>query len=98
MTANRNPGARAARRRALALALLCGGAAACGLDLTNPNSPPEEVVLTTPEGIFALANGMQGQYAGTGVGTGMILNRVRASALVTDEWSTTSKALAADRS
>ena len=101
MTANSNPGGRAhaARRRTLALALLCSGAAAgCGLDLTNPNSPPEDVVLTTPDGIFALANGMQGQYAGTGVGTGMILNRVRASALVTDEWSTTSRALAADRS
>lgn len=101
MTAHRNPAgrARAARRRTLALALLCCCvAAACGLDLTNPNSPPEAVVLTTPDGIFALANGMQGQYAGTGVGTGMILNRVRASSLVSDEWSTTSKALAADRS
>ena len=99
MTSNQGRGPRAARRRAWALALLlCGGAAGCSLDLTNPNSPPEEVVLTTPDGIFALANGMQGQYAGTGVGTGMILNRVRASALVTDEWGTTSRALAADRS
>jgi len=99
MTANINPGARAARRRTLALALLCCcGAAGCELDLTNPNSPPEAVVLTTPDGIFALANGMQGQYAGTGVGTGMILNRVRAGSLVADEWATTSRALAADRS
>lgn len=84
--------------RAAALAA-CGVAlAGCELDLTNPNSPPEEVVLTTPDGIFALANGMQAQYAGTGVGTGMILNKVRASALVSDEWGTTTRALAADRS
>lgn len=75
-----------------------GAAAGCDLDITNPNSPPEEVVLTTPDGIIALAVGLQGQYAGTAVGTGMILNRVRASAFVTDEWSTTTRALAADRS
>jgi len=74
------------------------GASGCNLDLTNPNSPPEEVVLTSSEGIIALAEGMQAQYAGTGVGTGMVLNMVRAPALVTDEWSTRTAALAADRS
>jgi hypothetical protein len=89
-------------KRAAARAAMLGVAVAlagCGsLDLTNPNSPPEELVLNTPEGIISLANGMQAQYAGTAVGTGMVLNKVRASALVTDEWSTTTLALAADRS
>ncbi|MBW3571250.1 MAG: RagB/SusD family nutrient uptake outer membrane protein [Gemmatimonadetes bacterium] len=73
------------------------GAGACELDLTNPNSPPEELVLTTPEGIIALAVGMQGQFAGASVGSGMVLNSMRSSGLVTDELSTTSRALAADR-
>lgn len=79
---------------ALAAALGAGG---CDLDLTNPNSPPAEVVLNTPDGIIALATGMQGQYAGTGVGTGVVLNAVRTPALVTDEWGGTSRILAADR-
>jgi starch-binding outer membrane protein, SusD/RagB family len=93
----RNSTFRRAARTAL-LAALVAGTGACELDLTNPNSPPEALVLTTPEGIIALAVGMQGQYAGTGVGTGMVLNVVRAQGLVTDELSTTSRALAADRS
>ncbi|HEX6911318.1 MAG TPA: RagB/SusD family nutrient uptake outer membrane protein [Longimicrobium sp.] len=93
----RNSTFRRAARTAL-LAALAAGTGACELDLTNPNSPPEELVLTTPDGIIALAVGMQGQYAGTGVGTGLVLNNVRAQGLVTDELSTTSRALAADRS
>lgn len=84
------------RRALLFTALL--GAGACELDLTNPNSPPEELVLTTPDGIIALAVGMQGQFAGTAVGSGMVLNAIRAPGLVTDEISTTTRALAADRS
>ena len=71
---------------------------ACDLDLTTPNTPPEEVVLGTPDGIIALATGMQAQFAGTGVGTGMVLNAVRTPALVTDEWGTASRSLAADQS
>lgn len=86
------------RRRIGMVVLATLAVGGCDLDLTNPNSPPEEVVLTTPDGIIALANGMQGQYAGTGVGTGMVLNLARASGLVTDELGTTSRALAADRS
>lgn len=86
-----------AARTAL-LAALVAGTGACELDLTNPNSPPEDIVLNTPEGIIALAVGMQGQYAGTGVGTGSVLFTVRASGLVTDELNTTSRSLAADRS
>src|SRR5687768_9575082 len=93
----RNSVLRRAARTAL-LATLVAGAGACELDLTNPNSPTEELVLTTQEGIIALAVGMQGQFAGTSVGTGMVLSAVRASSLVTDELTTTSRALAADRS
>jgi hypothetical protein len=87
-------------RRAGRVLLLAGLAAAgaCDLDLTNPNSPTEELVLTTPDGIVALAVGMQGQFAGTTAGTGMVLNMVRAPGLVTDEISTTTQSLIADRS
>jgi starch-binding outer membrane protein, SusD/RagB family len=100
MTYHPNPGSGAVSMRtrsflALALAL---GISGCDLDLTNPNSPPADVVLTTPQGIVSLAVGMQGQYAGTAVGSGVVLNAVRSSALVTDEWGTTSRALAGDRS
>lgn len=92
----RNPVMKGVRLALLFTALV--GVSACELDLTNPNSPPEELVLTTPEGILALAVGMQGQFAGTSVGTGLVLNGVRAPALVTDELSTTTRSLAADRS
>jgi hypothetical protein len=87
---------RGGARAALLASLLAAGG--CDLNLTNPNSPPEELVLTTPDGIIALAVGMQSQFAGTGVGTGLVLNSVRTPALVTDEWSTTTLGLAADRS
>ena len=92
----RNPVFRGAARALLLVGLV--GAGACDLDLTNPNSPPEELVLTTPDGIIALAVGMQGQFAGATIGSGMVLNAVRAPGLVTDEISTTTRALAADRS
>lgn len=94
---NRN-GAAPMRLRLLVALGAAVGLSACDLDLTNPNSPPAEVVLTTPEGIIALTQGMQGQFAGSGIGSGMVLNAVRAPALVTDEWGTTSRSLAADRS
>jgi hypothetical protein len=44
-------------------ALLLFGFAACSLDLTNPNSASEDQVLTTREGLIALAVGMQQFYA-----------------------------------
>jgi hypothetical protein len=61
---------------------------ACDLDLANPNSPTEQTVLTTTDGVIALAVGMQGQFANS------VLMFIRAPALVTDEWSTRSPALA----
>lgn len=63
-----------------------------GLDLTNPNSPTEEVALSNIDGVVATSLGMQDQFAGS------ILTWVRAPALVTDEWGTASRALAADQS
>ncbi|MDQ3389143.1 MAG: hypothetical protein M3483_06525, partial [Gemmatimonadota bacterium] len=59
-------GAAPMRLRLFALLVASFTAGACDLDLTNPNSPSAEVVLTTTDGIIALATGMQGQYAGTG--------------------------------
>ncbi len=66
-------------------------ATACDLDLTNPNSPTEDAVLSDANGVIALAVAMQGQYAAS------INTFVRAPALVTDEWGTWSAALAADK-
>ena len=68
--------------------------AACntGLDLTNPNSPTEQAALSNIDGVVATSLGMQDQFAGS------VLTYVRAPALITDEWGTASKALAADLS
>ena len=73
----------------LALALTAG--CSMGLDLTNPNSPTEETALSTVEGVIATSLGMQDQFAAS------VLTYVRAPALITDEWGTASKALAADQ-
>jgi hypothetical protein len=74
----------------LALGLL----AACdlGLDVTNPNSPTEQSSLANVDGVIATSLGMQEQFAGA------VLQYVRAPALVTDEWGTASRSLAADQS
>lgn len=60
---------------------------ACSLDLTNPNAPTEEAVLSDPQGIIALGVGMQAQFANS------IDDYVLPSALVTDEWGTKARAL-----
>jgi hypothetical protein len=91
-------GALPMRLRYLPLLAALAVAGGCDLDLTNPNSPPEQVVLNTPDGVIALAVGMQGTFAGREIGSGLVLNAVRAPALVTDEWGTTSRSLASDRS
>ena len=84
-----NPGRSALGRRAAsvaAAALLVAGTA-CDLDLTNPNAPSEDQVITDPNGIIAVAVGMQGQFAQT-IDDYMVVN-----SLVTDEWGTRSVAL-----
>lgn len=81
-------------RAVLAFSGLALMLAACdlSLDLTNPNAPTEEAVITTIDGAFALSLGMQQLFAGG------VEDYVRAPALVTDEWGTTTRALAADQS
>src|SRR2546423_13727194 len=37
--------------------------AACNLDLQNPNQPTEEQVTSSPDGVIALAKGLQGRFA-----------------------------------
>ncbi len=76
-----------AARTAAALAL-AGGAAACDLELANPNAPTQEAIVTTFDGIIAVAVGMQDQYAAT------IDDYLIPNSLVTDEWATRSLALA----
>ncbi|MGH7458105.1 MAG: RagB/SusD family nutrient uptake outer membrane protein [Longimicrobiaceae bacterium] len=73
-----------------AVALL--SAPACDLDLTNPNAPTEEEIITDVNGILAVGVGLQGLYAGS------VLTYVRAPALVTDEWGTAGSSLLSDRS
>ncbi len=75
-------------RTVIALALATLLSAACqSLDVTNPNSPTEQTVLTDVNGVLALGVGIQQQYA-----QGFI-NYVVPNALVTDEWGTKSKSL-----
>lgn len=71
-------------------ALVASVACNTGLDLSNPNSPTEQAALSNLDGVIATELGMQDQFA-TSFNT-----YVRAPALVTDEWGTASKALAAD--
>jgi starch-binding outer membrane protein, SusD/RagB family len=81
------------RRTCLVLSVaLALGSAACDLTLANPNAPPEQTVLNTPDGLVALAVGMQAQYAG-GVGDFLI-----PPSLMTDEWGTTTRSLIAYQS
>lgn len=70
--------------------LVAGGG--CDLDLENPNSPTEEEVLSTTEGIISLAVGMQDQYAAS------VEDFILPSSLGTDEWGTQTRALASYRS
>src|SRR5687768_896012 len=46
----------------LAAAALTLTLAGCALDVTNPNAAPEEVAVTTPAGVRAIAVGLQGRY------------------------------------
>ncbi len=71
----------------LLAASLCFSAAACDLELTNPNAPTEEAVVTDLDGVLAVAVGMQGQFAQT-IDDYMVTN-----SLVTDEWGTQTRAL-----
>lgn len=71
---------------ALATALAIG-ITSCDLELTNPNSPTEEAVLSDPTGVLGLAIGMQGQFAQA------IEDYLVTNSLVTDEWGTQTRSL-----
>lgn len=75
-----------------ASAALLGGAtlaalAACSLDLQNPNAPTEPQVTTSPDGVIALATGLQGRFATS------YSSFAYTAGLVTDEFAATSAAL-----
>lgn len=74
-------------RKLALLAALVFGMGACDLELTNPNSPTEEEVITDLDGLLAVAVGMQGQYA-SAIDDYMVTN-----SLITDEWGTQTRAL-----
>jgi hypothetical protein len=61
--------------------------AACNLDLQNPNQPTTEQVTTSPDGVIALATGLQGRFAQS------YGNYAYMAGLVTDEFASTSAAL-----
>jgi hypothetical protein len=74
-------------RYAWAIALVALTVEACNLDQRNPNAPVEEVSVSDPEGIIALAVGMQGDF------TSNLDDPIVPASLVTDEWGTTTLAL-----
>jgi starch-binding outer membrane protein, SusD/RagB family len=73
------------RNWALVLATVALGA--CSLDLQNPNAPTEGQVTTSPDGVIALATGLQGRFAQS------YGNFAYMAGLVTDEFASTSAAL-----
>ena len=75
------------RHGAVALAAACTTLAGCNLDLQNPNSPTAEQVTTSPDGVIALATGLQGRYAAA------YGNFAYTAGLVTDEFAAVSAAL-----
>jgi hypothetical protein len=75
------------RMTAAVIAALSVVATACDLDLSNPNAPTEEAVVTNLDGLLAVAVGMQGQYAQA------IDDYLVTNSLMTDEWGTQTRAL-----
>jgi len=76
------------RRCAVATAAASVGLlAACSLDLQNPNSPTQEQVTTSVDGVIGLATGLQGRFAQSYGNFGYM------AGLVTDEFTATSAAL-----
>jgi hypothetical protein len=65
-----------------AVALLTLTAAACDLDLSDPNVPPEEDVLTSPAAVLQVGIGLQAEYSNqfaTRHTTGMVTNELGAN-------------------
>ena len=73
------------KRCVVALAATTLGA--CSLDLQNPNSPTQDQVTSSPDGVIALATGLQGRFATS------YFNYAYMAGLVTDEFGSTAAAL-----
>ncbi|HYW51406.1 MAG TPA: RagB/SusD family nutrient uptake outer membrane protein [Gemmatimonadaceae bacterium] len=69
------------------VAVAAASLGACSLDLQNPNSPTESQVTSSPDGVIALATGLQGRFATS------YFNFAYMAGLVTDEFASTSAAL-----
>lgn len=80
------------RRGSALIAAFALGTAGCSLELTNPNQPTEEAVVTDLDGVLAVAVGMQGQFAQA------IEDYLVTNSLVTDEWGTQTRSLIAYQS
>jgi len=78
--------------RVVAVLMVLSTGAACDLDLANPNAPTQETVVTTVDGVIAVAVGMQQIYAQA------VEDFILVPALVTDEWGTQTLALVSYRS
>ncbi len=60
---------------------------ACSLDLQNPNNPTESQVTSSPDGVIALATGLQSRFASS------YFNYAYMAGVVTDEFAATAAAL-----
>ena len=78
---------RMVRECAVAATASLGLLGACSLDLQNPNSPTQEQVTTSVDGVIGLATGLQGRFAQSYGNFGYM------AGLVTDEFTATSAAL-----
>jgi starch-binding outer membrane protein, SusD/RagB family len=73
--------------RQCVVALAATALGACSLDLQNPNSPTQDQVTSSPDGVIALATGLQGRFAAS------YFNYAYMAGVVTDEFAATSAAL-----
>ena len=73
--------------RNCAIAAAAISLAGCELNLQNPNSPTVEQVTTSPDGVIALATGLQGRFSQS------YGNYAYMAGLVTDEFASTTAAL-----
>ncbi len=69
------------------VALAATSLGACSLDLQSPNQPTESQVTSSPDGVIALATGLQSRFAAS------YFNYAYMAGVVTDEFASTSAAL-----
>jgi len=73
------------KRCVVAVAAMSLGA--CNLDLQNPNQPTADQVVSSPDGVIALATGLQARFAAS------YFNYAYMAGVVTDEFAATAAAL-----